>query len=118
MAATAPVLAEIVGWGGGSNLLGAAAAIFALAMTERWIRLQHGGLLVGAGIGLAIATHPLGGTIAVGFVLTRSALELIAASMVPAKPLHRRIVRLGIGGRGVVSARLGFLVLLHGSSVA
>ncbi len=59
VAAMTPVSAEILGWGGGANLLGTAFAIGALAATERWVRERRGAWSVGVLIGLSIATHPV-----------------------------------------------------------
>ncbi len=59
VAAMTPVTAEILGWGGGANLLGTAFAISALAATERWLRERRGAWLVGVLIGASIATHPV-----------------------------------------------------------
>jgi hypothetical protein len=64
-AGAAPVLAEILGWGGGANLLGFAAVIAALAAAERWS--SDGRWALGAGLlaGVAGATHPVAGVLAV-----------------------------------------------------
>ena len=77
LAAPTPLFAEIMGWGGGSNLMGVAAAVGALAMCERWIRSGSGAVTTGAFIGLAIAAHPIGGTIAAAFVSLRGGFELL-----------------------------------------
>ena len=73
-AAANPVLAEIIGWGGGANLLGFAALIAALSATERWIQSGKGAIVVGVLIGVAGASHPLAGLLAVAVIALRLAL--------------------------------------------
>ena len=52
LAATSPVLAEILGWGGGANLLGFAALIGACAPAERWTETGGGGLVSGCALAI------------------------------------------------------------------
>ena len=77
VAAMTPVLAELLGWGGGANLLGLATAIAALAAADRWADSAKGGWLVGLTVGLSIATHPVAALMAVFFVGTRLGWEII-----------------------------------------
>ncbi len=77
VAAMTPVLAEMLGWGGGANLLGLATAVAALAAADRWANSAKGGWLVGLTVGLSIATHPVAALMAVFFVGTRLGWEII-----------------------------------------
>ena len=77
VAAMTPVLAEMLGWGGGANLLGLATAIAALAAADRWVNSAKGGWLVGLTVGLSIATHPVAALMAVFFVGARLGWEII-----------------------------------------
>lgn len=77
VAAMTPVLAELLGWGGGANLLGLATAVAALAAADRWATSSKGGWLVGLMVGLSIATHPVAALMAVFFVGTRLGWEIV-----------------------------------------
>ena len=79
VAAVTPVLAEMLGWGGGANMLGMAASLFALAATEAWVRTRRRPWLVGVATGAAIASHPLSGMIAVFFVGARGGWCLVSS---------------------------------------
>ncbi|HEY4376111.1 MAG TPA: hypothetical protein VGM93_03095, partial [Acidimicrobiales bacterium] len=53
-----PLVAELVGWGGGAQLLGLGFGVATLAAFERWARTGRGGPLVGVGLGLTALSHP------------------------------------------------------------
>lgn len=97
VAATSPVLAEIMGWGGGANLLGFAALIGACAVAERWMESGRGALLAGALCGVAGATHPVAGVLALVLVLCVVAAKSIAERSVPSR-VGRAALLFGIGG--------------------
>ncbi len=52
-----PLIGELLGWGGGAQLLGIAFGVATLAAFERWTRRGRGGALVGVGVGLSALAH-------------------------------------------------------------
>ncbi len=95
VAAMTPVSAEILGWGGGANLLGTAFAIGALAATERWVRERRGAWLVGVLIGASIATHP----VAMMLVMYLVGFRIGWALLVHLRDARRRTAQLGADDR-------------------
>lgn len=78
-----PVTAEIVGWGGGTNLLGLAPLALTVAATDWWSREGgHRGFLVGALLGVSLLTHPFTGVVAVVCVASRVAADLLVGRRV------------------------------------
>lgn len=59
VAALLPIQAEILGWGGGANLVGLGLAVAAMAATEAWVRSHRAwGWVVGLLVGATFAAHP------------------------------------------------------------
>jgi hypothetical protein len=97
LAATSPVLAEILGWGGGANLLGFAALIGACAAAERWTETGRGALVSGVLCGCAGASHPLAGVLALVMVIGIVAAKSVFARRIPPRSLRAALL-FGLGG--------------------
>lgn len=114
VAGTSPLLAEILGWGGGANLLGFAALVGACAAAERWTESGRGAFASGALCGCAGAAHPVAGLLAVVMVVA----VIAAKSFPPPAPLPSRLSRsalwFGLGGLPFAVAAARYYLTVDG----
>lgn len=115
-----PMIADLVGWGGGATLLGLDMMVLTIATMEAWLR-EGGkkGFVVGAFAGLTVASHPFTAAVMVLVIAVRYSLHALTTRRVSADWS-------ALGVRGILSffalavplflTSAGYYLSLRGSS--